>query len=179
VAQVSAAVRGQFAAFRRARKDTDALPALTRKMIAAQPEFGENPALSRRVVTARGRNRFLVPGDGVVGMYDEAGGGSVSDAAAAADGQTVGTEMCVAGLKDGQMAVTGLLPDGAGAPALVLRNGRRLPLPVTDGIYDTVVTLRAVGDLPDRVEFTADGELRSVAVPGATEDALDVRCAGP
>jgi len=176
VARVPVDVTEGLSAFARARRASDVLPAAVRNVIASQSRFGENPDLSRAVVTTRGRNQYLVPGDGVIGLYDETGGGAVTDARSALGGELVGTEMCT-GAGAG-LIVIGLLPVDASDAAVTLRNGSRLPLLTSEGVYDVALDVRSAAELPDRVEFTLAGERRSVAVPGATDDVLTVRC-GP
>jgi hypothetical protein len=173
VTRVPVEVGERLSAFGRARRTSDALPAAVRTTIAAQPQYGENPALSRAVVTARGRTQYLVPGDGTVGLYDRGGGGATVDARSALEGEMVMTELCTGGRG---LVVTGLLPADASDAAVVLRGGSRVPLRAIESVYDVALDVRSASGLPDRVEFTVAGELRSVAVPGASEDVLTMRC---
>ena len=176
VARLPAEIAERLSAFKRARRASDALPAAVRDTIAGQPQFGENPALSRAVVTARGRQQYLVPGDGTIGLYDAAGAGATTYARSAVDGSFVMSEMCTGGPG---LVVTGLLPADASDAAVVLRSGSQVPLRASEGVYDVALDVRSADDLPDHVEFTVAGERRSVPVPGATEDVLTMRCGGP
>lgn len=176
VSHVPVEVSERLSAFGRARRASDVLPVAVRETVAGQPQYGENPALSRAVVTARGRNRYLVVGDGTVGLYDDGGGGATTDARSALDGEFVSTELCTG---SPGFTVMGLLPADASGATLVLRSGARLPLHAIDGVYDVVLEPESAAELPDRVEFTVAGELRTVAVPGSTDDVLTTRCADP
>ena len=175
LARVPAEVAERLSAFKRPRRASDALPAAVRDAIAGQLRFGENAALSRAVVTARGRTQYLVPGDGTIGLYDAAGSGATTSARSAVDGTFVMSELCTGAPG---LVVTGLLPVDASDAAVVLRDGSRVPLSAPEGVYDVALDVQTAAELPDHVEFTVAGERRSVPVPGATEEVLTMRCRG-
>jgi hypothetical protein len=176
VARVPVEASERLSAFARGRRASDALPAAVRNTIAGQPQFGENPHLSRAVVTARGRTQYLVPGDGTLGFYDASGGGATADMRTAVDGQFAMTEMCSGGPG---LVVTGLLPADARNAAVVLRSGERVPLSTSEGVYDAAFDPQSAAELPDHVEFTVAGGRRITPLPGMTDDVLTVRCGPP
>jgi hypothetical protein len=168
----------QLSVFRRGRDARDELPALAARSLAAQPAgSGQNPALSRAVQLPSGP-RYLIPGNGVVGFFTAYGNGGVSAIADVLAGQVVASEMCLDVLRSGQLRVVGLLPDSASNRAIILRNGKRVDLTVTDNAYEMTFTPASAAELPAKVVFVNRGAAQEVPIPGADDEVLTSRCAG-
>jgi hypothetical protein len=172
------AAAAQLAPFLRDRTAADEVGALaSRSILATQDErYGLNLALSRRVSSPSSKApRYIVPGAGVVGVFDDAGGGAVIGSAEAAEGLFVGLESCQ-GLPTGTVRVLGLLPSEASLPALVLRDDTQVPLDAQDGFYELTVEVADGARLPRQVVWTAGGKQHAVDVPGADDSLLESTC---
>lgn len=127
---------------RRARHDSDVLPAHASDRILRDPTAGLNPALSRHAVTTTsGEQYYLVPGTGAVCLYDQAaGGGCVSDADANA-GRLLGADLCAPNLRSGDVRVYGLVPDGVTSVHVNLADGTHADAPVIDNVFAETMPL--------------------------------------
>ena len=166
----------QMGVFRRGRTQQDVLPPLAARSLAARPlTLGENLGLSRAVRLPSGL-RYLVPGRGVVNFMTAWGSGGAAAIADVLSGQVVESEVCTGNLSSGQIRVVGLLPDSARNPGIVLRNGKRLDLDITDNAYEMVFSPTTAEELPASVVFDNAGKVTEVPIPGADEEVLTSRC---
>jgi hypothetical protein len=175
-AQEADASLSQMGVFRRARTQQDVLPPLAARSLSTRPlTSGVNPVLSRAVRLPSGL-RYLVPGRGVVDFMTAWGSGGAAAIADVLSGQVVESEVCTGNLSSGQIRVVGLLPDSARNPAIMLRNGKRVDLDVTDNAYEMVFSPSTAEDLPAKVVFDNAGKTTEVPIPGADEEVLTSRC---
>ena len=162
-----------FNAFRRAAEPYDAAPPTVAGSVAlAEPSWGLNPALSRVVRTNDPTRRFfLVPGDGVLGFYEEGGAGAVLSVDQAVTGQTVGSAF----RGTGRLEVSGLLPDGVDQVTITRRNGQTIEASVPDHVYAVIIDARTADTLPANVRYLLNDGVRISPVPGADEEFLTLR----
>jgi hypothetical protein len=166
----------QMGVFRRPRTQQDVLPPLAARSLAARPlTLGENPDLSRSVRLPSGL-RYLVPGRGVVNFMTAWGSGGAAAIADVLAGQVVESEVCTGKLASGQIRVVGLLPDTARNSGIVLRNGTRLNLEITDNAYEMVFSPSTAEELPAKVVFDNAGKTNEVPIPGSDDEVLTSRC---
>jgi hypothetical protein len=164
---------GGFNAFRRAAEPDDvAPPTVVRSVALAEPSWGINPALSRAVRTTDPVRRFfLVPGDGVLGFYEEGGAGAVLSIDKAVSGESVGSTF----RGTGRLEVSGLLPDGVDRVTITRRNGQTIDASVPDHVYAVIVEARTADTLPANVRYLLNDGVRINPVPGADEEFLTLR----
>jgi hypothetical protein len=163
-----------FSAFRRAAEPEDVAPPpmVVRSVGLAEPRWGLNPALGRVVRTEDPTRRFfLVPGDGLLGFYDEQGNGAVLPVDHAVTGQSVGSAFRGAG----RLEVSGLLPDGVDQVTITRRNGQTIEASVPDHVYAVIIDVRTADALPANVRFLLNDGVRINRVPGADEEFLTLR----
>jgi hypothetical protein len=168
------ALRAAYAVFRRERSPADALPAavVSGSLSAADPAWGLDADTSR-VVRRAGDARawYLVPGDGLLGCYDEHGGGVVMGLEQALTGENVGSSF--RGTE--RLQVSGLLPDGVTAVTVVRRNGDGVTVDVPDHVYAVDVSAATTEQLPSQVRYALGGREHRVRVPGADDEVLSFR----
>ncbi len=143
-----------------------------RSVELGESSWGLNPALSRMVRTSEpARPMFLVPGDGLLGVYEPGGSGGVLPFDRAVTGESVGSAF----RGTGRIEVSGLLPDTVGHVAVVRRNGEVIETSVPENVYAVMVDAGTADALPSHIRFVLDGEERVIAVPGADEEVLTLR----
>lgn len=121
VSAIPAALTNRFAALRRGRRQGDGLPSASR----VDGKHGENPALSRRVAQIGGQDEYLVPGNGVLCLYDARGGGTCADNDTASRGELVEADMCARDAPHGTVRLLGVLPDGVSTATIVRADGSK------------------------------------------------------
>lgn len=165
-----------FSVLARARSAKDDLPALAVERIRQSGRgFGIDPAKARHgVTTPSGHAIFVVPGDGMVGLYDSSGGGGFSTVEHAASGEMVMVDLCAPGLTGGKVRVYGLLPDGVSDVALVRRSGATTPLQTENNVY--AAELQVTGDPPTSVQWAAAGGTTSQAQIPIPPDVAEGHC---
>ena len=126
-----------FSVFRRAANPADSAPQeVVRSVELGEPSWGLNPALSRMVRTSEpARPMFLVPGDGLLGVYEPGGSGGVLSVDHAVTGENVGSAF----RGTGRIEVSGLLPDTVGHVAVIRRNGEVIETSVPENVYAVIV----------------------------------------
>jgi hypothetical protein len=168
------ALRAAYQVFRRERSPGDVLPPVLaqRSLSVADPAWGLDAELSRVVRRAGdGRPWFLVPGDDVVGFYDERGSGFVLGLEQALTGENVGSSF----RGTGRLEVTGLLPDGATDVMIMRRNGEGILMQIPDHVYCVTVVAATADQLPSEVRYALGGHEHRVSVPGADDGVLSWR----
>ncbi len=102
-----------FSAFRRSANQADSAPQeVVRSVALGEPSWGLSPALSRMVRTSEpARPMFLVPGDGLLGVYEPGGSGGVLSFDQTVTGGCVGSAF----RGSGRIEVSGLLPGPTGS----------------------------------------------------------------
>jgi len=167
-----AALMQRFSTLRRAQRADDVLPAAAGERLKRDAYSGENPALARHAqTTSRGRQYFLVPGNGVLCLYDQnPDGGSATQGCVstpeAAGGHLVGVDLCGPNMTSNELGVYGVVPDGVVDVSVKRSNGSVVRVPVRGNVY--AATLRASARaLPTSVSWSAaDGRhLRPVPLP--------------
>lgn len=180
VQKVSPAHEAKVKAFRRGRRSSDSMPEQARRNIERHGMFGENPGLSRKVLTLpSGHALYLVPGaDNLVGVYDEVGGGGVTDLAHINSGQSWGVDICAPNLKQGWVRFNGELPDDATTVVLTTLDGTKLTPALGENVWALEVPASPAAKLPTRLEFTSGGIQRVVAIEPPS-DIAGTECHGP
>jgi hypothetical protein len=167
----AARATSQFSVLRRAQTPDDAIPAkwsgqaseTARRSGAGSVDL----STARRVSLTAGKGvAWVAAGGGAICLLNQSGDaaslacGSDQDAGA---GQTITTDSGVGfGLAEGQLKISGLLPDGAAKVRMATLDGAVQPIEVQDNVYSVVLS----GQQPDRVEWTdATGATHSTHVP--------------
>jgi len=109
-----------------------------------------------------------VPGDGVLGFYEQAGAGAVLSIDRAVSGESVGSAF----RGTGRLEVWGLLPDGADRVTITRRNGQTIEASVSDHVYAVIIEARTADTLPANVRYLLNDGARINPVPGADEEFL-------
>ncbi len=173
---VDEAIVRSFAPLRRLRRLSDALPAPAVVAVGLSPADFQLACGESRAVRAgaSGRPWYVVPGRGVLGVYDDRGAGSVARTAWAVVGRCVGTSF----RGRGALEVHGLLPDGATEARVVRQNAESVEFIARQNVFDVLVTGNDVSELPEVVEFVRDGKRHRVDVPGANKDMFNCNTPG-
>ena len=114
--------------------------------------------------TPAGHRLYLIAGDGVIGMYDQNGGGGVGLLRDAVAGEVVGIDIVAPRLKPDHIRVHGILPDDAEHVTVISCAGERWPLTVQENVYVFEVPRRPVAGLPETIEWTTGDGRHSVPV---------------
>ena len=166
VAAVSQRQRATLRAFARPARSADRLPPDVRANIERVAHYGENTDLARKVLEMpSGHSLYMVPAaNDLVGIYDAAGGGGVTDLAHIQAGESYGVDVCAPNLAPGWARYYGELPSDAGEVELILNDGSTMQPVLGENAWGLDVAAARHGGLPDRLRFVSAGVQREVAI---------------
>ena len=125
---------------------------------------------------ASGHALYMVPAaDDLVGIYDEAGGGGVTDLAHIEAGESYGVDICAPKLAPGWVRYYGELPSDASEVEIVTHDGSPLAPVIGENTWALEVPATPATRLPRELRFRSAGASRTVALE-TPSDLTSGRC---
>jgi hypothetical protein len=159
---IDSAATSAFSILRRAQGNADAIP--TNIPVAFSGASGANLALARRAPLSDGSDVWIVPGRGSICILAREparglGGASCQTDKAATEGQLY----TASGSRSSNSEfLTGLAPDGVQTVTVIGRDGSKMSVPTSEGVYST--TLQGVAGAVEFDDAAGHVVVKGVAV---------------
>jgi hypothetical protein len=127
----------EFGVLRATATAEDKLP---QKALDASASYGSIPDGARMARDTPRGPLYVIPGaNDRICLMDENGTGGCTFGDLAAQGQLITTLDHFPGLKDGEVEIQGLVPDGVQSVTVTLRHGTDRTLPIVNNVFDAVL----------------------------------------